>query len=532
MPQKDRRHDLLNSRPSALKTPSSPVAASRRHPLAGLWRLSPAARLFVVFVLYLALRGWFLGTMAPVHFSDTASYVDQYRGGFAGGFFVRVRSWGYPFFIWLCGHRLGLVVAAQRLVGALAWFALAWAAAGLFRSGFARRVALWGTLLFSLTMYSLLWDAMLLTESLSNSLFIALAAALAWLLGSRGAGLRPLGVLAALAVPFAGLRDANSLLLIFVALCAALALTLRFFRRPAARPRRLVFWTAWGLIAVLFAVGLGHLFEMRRCHRNWQSVGAVFSMCVFVKITGKQAHIYKDHIDWVARNYGLPVEDAISRLAKTAYAKPPISSMYENWLKQTGPAALIGFLSHHPGWVFETYNSSFQYGDTEAGLFYLQPLEPWQRAHIKVPFQIQVAIHKTLDPVLAIPRGNGLLALAAAALGVAWLVRAWRRGTGGALGVLFLLTSISAFMLFVTIFGDYNEPFRHAITGLLALYAAIPILVAAVIDRLAAPASGEQARGYTSLRNCGPPFSVPEGRSLSAPPFKAGKANKKATQVP
>lgn len=484
--------------PSARKNQASPAAPSppRPRPLAGLWHLSPAARLFALFILYLALRGWLLGTMAPVHFSDTASYVDQYRDGFAGGFFGRVRSWGYPFFIWLCGHRLGWVVAAQRLVGALAWFGLAWAAGGLFRTGYARRVALWGTLLFSLAMYSILWDAMLLTESFSNSLFIALAAALAWLLDSRGPGLRPLGLLAALAVPFAGLRDSNSLLLLFIAFCVALALASRFFRRPAARPARRAFWIAWGLAGVLFAAALGHLFEMRRCHRNWQSVGAVFSMRVFVKINGKQAHSIAEHIQWVARHYGLPVEDALSRLAKTTYAKPPISPTYEHWLKQTGPAALAGFLSHHPRWVFETFNSSFHFGQTEEGLFYLQPMAPWQRAHLKLPFYVQLAIHKTLDPLLGVPWGNSLLALAAAALGVAWLVRSRRRGAdglSGALGMLSMLLSVAAFMLFLTIFGDYNEPFRHAVTGLLALYAAVPLGVAAVIERLAAPAVIDRA---------------------------------------
>lgn len=464
-------------------TPAQPLP-----PRTNPWSLNPAARLFLIFALYLALRWWFLGTMAPLHFSDTASYADQYRGGFAEGFFGRIRTWSYPFFIWLTGHRYGVVVFVQRLAGTLAWFALAWAAGSIFRSAAARRVAFWGTLLFSLTLFSLIWDVMLLSESFSNSCFIAMTAAWIWFLTSRSTGLRPLASFTALTIFFAGLRDSNAIYLIIIVLSTALALALRFFRCPASHQSRRAVWTAWGLAGVLLIACLVYLGDMRRCHRNWQSIGAVISILINVKNTDHGIIPNEENIAWLSEHYGIPVAEARARIGKTTYEQPPIPPVYVNWIKQRGIPALLGFMIHHPQWSLDTFNREFTYSDTEPGLLYLTPPEPWQRANITFPFYIQVTIHKTLDRILGFSWTNNLLFLITVALGAAWLVCAWRYGQSGltpALGTLFFLFTCVTFMLFITIFGDWYEQQRHAITGFMALYETLPILGATVVERLA-----------------------------------------------
>lgn len=489
MSPKARRQDPAGSRPSARKPPARAAAQARR-PRAFAWleRLTPAQRLLLIFGLYLALRLLFLGTMAPLQCKDSPSYIDQYRGGFAEGFFGRARCWAYPLCLWLGGYHFGLVAAAQRLAGALAWFALAVAAGGSFRSAAARRVALWGVLLISLTLFSLIWDAMVLSESFSNSGFIALTAAWIWFLGSPGAGLRPLALLAALAIPFAGQRDSNAMLLVFVSAAVALTLALRFFHRPVSPAPGAARWAAWGLVGLILAVGLAQIAEMRRCGRNWQSVGAVLSIRVFMKDIDRHPYPNDERLDWVARRYGLPLEEARARVAKTVYQAPPISPAYVDWLKHTGPQALSGFMLHHPLWVLETFNHGFSYKDTQSGLLYLQPPGPWRRANLELPSALHAALHKALDPLFGVPWFNTLLSLAAAALGVGWLVRAWRGGFDGltrALGVLFWLTAVSALTMFFTIFGDFFDAMRHAVTGFLALYTVLPILVATAIERFA-----------------------------------------------
>lgn len=227
---------------------------------------------------------------------------------------------------------------------------------------------------------------------------------------------------------------------------------------------------------------------MRRCGRNWQSIGAVFSIRVFMKDIDHHAYPNEEHLDWVARRYGLPVEEARARVAKTVYQAPPLSPAYVDWLKRTAPHALSGFMLHHPLWVLETFNNGYTYKDTQSGLLYLKPPDPWQRANIELPSAMQAAIHTALDPLFGIPWFNTLLSLAAAALGLGWLVRAWRSGFDGltrALGVLFWLSAISAFTIFATIFGDFFDAMRHAVTGFLALYAILPILGGAVVEWLA-----------------------------------------------
>ena len=466
-----------------------PHFAFRIPHFSGVRRLGPRAHLGLAFIGYLAVRWFVLGGMAPVWFSDTQLYAAQYHGGFAGGFFGLARSWGYPFFLWLTGYHWGLAVAVQRLAAGAAWFALAAAAAGLFRTPWVRRGVFAAMLLVSLNLYAVMWDVMLLSESLAIACLVVFAAAWLRFLRAPGLGLRWLGAMALLAAPLAGLRDSNAPLLLFFALAAAIAALCRALRPGAQKPTRPALAGGLALCGVMALTALFHHHDALAGHRSWANIGNVLSVRVFAKqgFAGSGTVADLEKIDWLARHYGLPTPEAMARVGRLVTQEPPLSPRYRAWLEATGPRAWSGFLLRHPVWVLALYSNEAVY---EA-----QPLdyldvegEKWRAAHLGLPFAVRGLTHFFCGPLLGLRIFNILLALAAAAAGAAWVgaMLGWRmaRGTAAWLGAFFWLTAASVLAALVAMVGDGIEVWRHAILGLMTLYAAIP---------LAAGAAGELA---------------------------------------
>lgn len=439
----------------------------------------------LAFAVYLAVRWFVLGWMAPVWFSDTALYAAQYRGGFAGGFFGLARSWGYPLFLWLTGYHWGLVVVVQRLTAAGAWFALAAAAAGLFRTPWVRRGVFGALLLVSLSLYAVTWDAMLLSESLAISCLVAFAAVWLRFLRAPGLGLRWLGALTFLAVPLAGLRDSNAPLLLFFALAAAVASACRALRSAAQKPARPALAGAFAFCGAMALIALFHHHDALAGHRSWANIGNVMSVRAFAKqgFAGSGTVADLEQIDWLARHYGLPAPEAMARVGRLVTQEPPLSPRYRAWLESTGPRAWTGFLVRHPGWVLELYGN--------VAVYEAQPLDyldvegqKWRAAHLGLPYAVRGLIHFFCGPLLGLRVFNILLALAAAVAGAAWVgaMLGWRavRGAAAWLGAFFWLTAASALAALVAMVGDGIEVWRHAILGLMALYAAIPLAAGAV----------------------------------------------------
>lgn len=317
---------------SALASPNiEPAAAPEARRVA---RFGLTRRILAALLVYLAVRGFVLGVMGPVSFIDTPTYSDLFKDGFAGGFFGRTRPWGYPLVFWLAGQHFGLVAVAQRLAAGLAWFVLALALAGLFRTALARHLAFWGTLLFSLTLFSVIWDVFLLTESFSISLFVALTALAAWFLKKDSPALPLPGAMVVLALPFMGLRDSNTPLIYLLACGLAVTLAARGFRAGEPRPPRRGLWGGLALAGLLALTALFHTHDVRVSHRNWQSIANSLSYRAVQKLVVENNIVKgvpdEDTIAWLAERYGMPADEARARCGKTAYQDPPSAPSSRN----------------------------------------------------------------------------------------------------------------------------------------------------------------------------------------------------------
>lgn len=450
-------------------------------------RLDSARPAIVAFIIYCCLRQFILGRVPPVWFSDSEGYIEPYRNGTATGFLGQGRPWAYPLFLWLTGYHFGLAVLVQRLAGTVAWFALARAAAGLYRAAALRRFVFYVLLVLSLTLYAIQWDVMVLTESLTLSCFLLLSAAWFRLLHTEGAGLSWLATIAALAFPLAGLRDASiPLLLVFAAAAGALVLA-RFLHQPRAGSRPVGSLLAGlALSGMLAFCAFLHQRDIQSGHRGVGNLDHVLNLRAFIKDVDDDGSFATDtdNIEWLARNYTLPSEEAMERAGSIDADAPPLSLRYRAWLENTGIRAWTDFLLHHPGWLWSAYHGYSLY-DVSDSVYTEDDPEKWRTAHLGLASLIHGMLYGGLSWLFNMETLNSLLLLGTGLLAAAWLA-SWRwrllHRHSAPLGALFWICSVAALAPLIAFVGDTIETWRHALIGLIALYIMIPLALALLAE--------------------------------------------------
>jgi hypothetical protein len=200
--------------------PSSPLA--RR--VAGIGSLV---------VLYAGVRLWMFwparaGVGSPWWW-DAGEYLRvSHVSLFSTQFYTEHKPFGYPLVLKAFGQNQGAVVWLQLAVSIASWLFLAAVATRCARSRLASYGIAASVLAFSCTWPVALWDATLLTESLSISLF-AILIGLGYLCIAKPSAPIALTLLA-VAVLFSSLRDANGAIAAVVVLLVAVA---------GLKPRRL-----------------------------------------------------------------------------------------------------------------------------------------------------------------------------------------------------------------------------------------------------------------------------------------------------
>jgi hypothetical protein len=485
-------------------------------------RLTPARGPLITFAIYFTLRWFILGWMEPVWFSDTQAYAAQYQQGFGGGLLGQGRPWGYPLFLWLTGYHFGLAAVLQRALAALAWFALARAAAGLFRRVWLQRAIFSAVLALSMALFVIQWDVMLLSESLSVTCFAALTAAWCRLAREQRleAALPCLGLLAALAVPFAGLRDSSAPLLILLTLFIAAWASLRFFSRPRPeRPPRRRLAAALALAGWIALVAAFHHHDAQASKRGWSNLCNVLSMRAFVKEVFKNYYtVDSENVAWMGRRFQIPEREAAARIGRNAGQEPPISPAYRAWLQDAGPRAWASFLLHHPGWLIRSFTAYPTYNAIRNTYINQEPAK-WSRAHLWPATIIQATIHAGAWWLLGFHFQNVILVLMIEVLGLLWLgTRRWPalRGYGAPLGALLWLSAAGLLAALVAFVGDSIETWRHALLGLVALYVALPLGVGLMIEAGLDSRNQRKATAHSS------------GKTAPAPPGKEPRRRRRA----
>ena len=285
-----------------------------------------------------------------------------------------------PFAYKLLGDGDGGRLAGQLAFSILCWLALAATAASVLRDSWMRVLAFAAVLGFSLSIEVLLWDALLLSESISISLTAALVAA--WLLFAS----RPSYWTVALALVVTGAwtlaRDPHAYVLLMAAAVLAASLAVRNGR-------------------VLRAVALVGVLAIAATSIQSASVGYKRWEYPLQNIVAVRIAADPDDLDWF-RDAGMPVTDEFLDRAEKyrAGADDPFAHPagienpdlrdtflpFQFWIVDEGRGAYLEFLATHPGYVADAF------GDLDHTLLdpeverYQSEDPPWSFGALPYPF--------------------------------------------------------------------------------------------------------------------------------------------------
>jgi hypothetical protein len=266
---------------------------------------------------------------------------------------------------------------AQLVISIACWLAVAAAVAGTVRERLLRPLGFGAVLLFSLAPEIVLWDAVLLSESVSLSLTAALIAAWLWI--ARRPSPWSYGAMLALTAAWVMARDPHAYVVVGLALVLALSIAMS---RTWGGPRRLRATAAAALVA-LAAISFAS------ANVRYARLAFPVQNVISVRIS--------DEPDQLAyfEDAGMPVTPKLlaamerqreteSALAGPGY--PPTSDTPEHlrdatpfhrWLLTKGQSAYTRFLLTHPGVVAEAFGHLGQVLLDPEVAFYASHASPW-----------------------------------------------------------------------------------------------------------------------------------------------------------
>ena len=346
-------------------------------------------------------------------------------------------------------------LAAQAVIGALAWGFLAWTVGRLVPPGWRRVAASWTILAFGTAFPVALWNRSVLSESLSMSLLALVFATLIW--SARRLTWPRVAATTAACLGLAATRDAQVWTVALLAVVVAVGAVLAAGRRPrsAARAGAL----ALCLVAVVVLTGWGTVSS----HRTRQNVADVFYVRVFP---------FPARVAWFA-DHGMPQPRQIDALAKAAAtvrgaakvvafpATDPAFAPLERWIDSKGTGTYLLWLVTHPGYVIAEplVRPERSYDFANGQLTYYAASTDQLRSPLTV----------VMWPPLV---GLGVLAGVAAIVSVlsgAWRQRVW--------SMVVALTAIGGLSMVVAWHGDGQEVTRHTVEGLAELRLGLWIMI-------------------------------------------------------
>lgn len=427
------------------------LVASARAAWAGLmprvaaFLRSPYAAVWAVFVVLRIASTMGVGIVrAP----DTASWLTL---DFSGS---EIRLWSIPLFYKLLPAD-GLRVAGQVALGVAAWSALGAATVTLVRRPGLRLGAFAAILALGLTSQVLVWDTVLIGESVTISLSVAAIAA--WLHFACAPGRASAVVVGVVMLTWAFTRHTGIVLTGGIALI--LAISLLWSERRRLRAAILV-----ALVAMV-AVGAPML-EKNQFNRE-ETLATIVSERILPDPVRTQWFV--DH--------GMPISPAIRRLAGSYFARGEGSTpIRENrrlwaWVQGEGRDDYLEYLLTHPGYALgQPVRATL---DTEAVLS--GRVDAYSSSRPVLP-----------EPVQDLLWGDGpgaLLMLASTAL-VVGLLGLWLRRLDLAVVVPALTVLVGGAALVLSYHGAGSEPIRHNLVSGVILRVGLLVFAVVAADRL------------------------------------------------
>jgi hypothetical protein len=377
--------------------------------------------------IYLNLKFEMADTNVPRIYNDTESYVLAAQEPLNSvRFWFSERTFTLPLFYKLIGvtpqnYRdnalLRNMAYGQAWISAFCWAFLALAAAIAIRSKWLKPVAFLVVLFFSLSFEIALWDWLMLSESLSFSLFAVLTALWLWMvsrpLGRTGSSLL-MAALLIVSVLFSFTRDTNLYLLLAA---AGVFLLAWLWRRIDLPNRRLV------LVYSILILGLFVFQNLTlRVGNRWQV--HIYDNLMLRALQDPQMLDY-------FKQAGLPLTDDFLRLqdqgivhyniAQTLSDRPGVRPVLE-WVNRSGSGVYAGWLLTHPQRSIWTPLAAWQVWLNGSSAEYRQPFYPDQ-AISKSLTQIDERVYPRAGIVLVV-----FTAILAAGMLASWLAR---KGIGG-----------------------------------------------------------------------------------------------------
>ncbi len=310
--------------------------------------------MIALFSGFLFLKTSSLKTDVPRTFRDTYAYIQAASLAITNPqFWAGTRSFGLPLFLKLLGttpqnydslEQMRLIFFVQAIFSAISWTAFAVMAAAVTSRRWLTRVLLFGLILFfSLSLEIGLWDALLLSESFTLSLFALVLASwlalIAWLPKIQQAWLRWVVLAGTLFVTvlYTFTRDSNIYFIIIAA-----GVLLLFWLRGLLKARRseVVVFTA--AIALLF---IGQNLSMSAGNR-WQIFMYDHLAVRFLNSP--------DATEFFARE-GLPVSDRLMEtrhmvgyVYQPLFTEDPAFQPVRDWVATRSKAAYLKYLISNP----------------------------------------------------------------------------------------------------------------------------------------------------------------------------------------
>jgi hypothetical protein len=335
---------IVSRRKSMAKLPSHAylVFAEKTMPkfrFVTISRITIPAFYIALFLVYSDLRLANLFVIEEVRqFPDTPVYTEIASLSFWNPhFWVGPRPWTVPVFYKLLGNDPNSIALFQLSLSIICWGLLAFFVARAVRLSWLKPIAFGIILLFSLSAEIILWDGIMLCDSVSLSLMALFIASWLWLL--EGWDLRKAALLVALAFLWSFVYDTNAWAVLIIAALLLTGVTARRFQG-----RYVLIASAF---AVIFAV---NDVSANRAHR-W--------VVAFMNNVGMRILPSSEKTAYFAE-LGMSITPALmERTEKKAWSdnwaffKDPALQQFRDWLYARGKSSYLRFLLSHPAMTIQ-----------------------------------------------------------------------------------------------------------------------------------------------------------------------------------
>jgi hypothetical protein len=400
-----------------------------------------------------AIRWWVRTGVVPRRWRDSEEYVVVSRAGwFASQRWIGSRPVLFPSLLTVVSQRLGALVTAQVLIGAVSWAVLAMSMAACLRPGWRRWVMAGMVVALSVTGPVAMWDAQVLTESLAWSTLALVAAAM--LRAARSFSLGSVTALVGACALLLAVRDSNVVpVLAGAGTWAGWAL---LHRTPVRRP-------VLAAATVLCILSVAVVVTANKADRQREPTEHLIAARIIP---------YPDRLGWFEA-HGMPQVDQLRRLptkggpGQARWAPIPHGVAFlpwRRWVSADGRSTFAHYVVTHPSYlVTEPFQRPEHTFDSGRGIDTYEP-----SGLRSVPL-----VTGLLWPSVAIS-----LFVAAGASVILWQRKAWRSPFAVA-GLV--LVGTAAPHAFVVWHSDGMESARHLLIPNAQFHLGTLLLVAALL---------------------------------------------------